>query len=52
MTTTLTIEFKGVPEVVLSTLVKKGYTRTKAEEYAYQEIRNAYKRIHSSTLLV
>lgn len=35
MTTTLTIEFRGITEEVLDTLVKKGYSKTKSEAIRY-----------------
>lgn len=33
--TTLTVEFKGVPEEVLEALVKEGYAKTKSEALRY-----------------
>lgn len=35
MTTTLTLEFRGVTEEVIDTLVKKGYSKTKSEAVRY-----------------
>lgn len=35
MVTTLTLEFQGVTEEVLMTLVKKGYSKTKSEAVRY-----------------
>ena len=67
--TTLTIEFRGITEVVLNELIERGYAKTKseairyallhvgeemqltgrklhekAEEYAYQEIKERFDR--------
>jgi hydrogenase maturation factor len=36
--TTLTVEFTGIPEEVLETLVKEGYAKTKAEALRYSLI--------------
>ncbi|HIH25456.1 hypothetical protein J4476_02285 [Candidatus Woesearchaeota archaeon] len=35
MTTTLTLEFKGVTEEILDTLIKEGYSKTKSEAVRY-----------------
>jgi hypothetical protein len=36
---TLTVEFKGVPEAVLQALVRDGYAKTKAEALRYALLR-------------
>ena len=35
MATTLTLQFQGVTEDIINTLVKKGYSKTKAEAVRY-----------------
>lgn len=35
MSTTLTIEFNGITEEIIDNLVKKGYSKTKAEAIRY-----------------
>lgn len=53
--TTLTVEFRGVQESVLETLVKEGYARTKAEALRYallhlgEEMGLVSKRVHART---